>query len=103
MLTSIIFHDVSYGEIAIDCIFDHISAMNGDMLEDYCEKNMKNTLAHFYSVVASVKKKFADLKGDYNRYGHDESFKKGNNAFTDQMKKHILLGNLVKFYERCAN
>lgn len=64
---------------------------------------MKNTLAHFYSVSSSIKRKFVDLKSDYSRYGHDESFKKGSNAFTEQMKKHILLGNLIKFYEHCAN
>jgi hypothetical protein len=77
--------------------------MNDEMFADYCEKNMKNTLAHFYSIATSMKRKFSDLKADYNRYGHDESFKKGGNAFTDNMKKHILLGNLVKFYEKCAN
>lgn len=64
---------------------------------------MKNTLAHFYSVSNSIKRKFVDLKSDYKRYGHEESFGKNANNFLEQMKKHVLLGNLVKFYEKCAN
>lgn len=41
------------------------------MLTDYCEKNMKNTLAHFYSITSSIKRKFTELNADYKRYGHD--------------------------------
>ena len=38
---------------------------------------MKNSLAHFYSVVNSIKRKFSDLRSDYKRYGMEESMKKG--------------------------
>ncbi len=76
--------------------------MNEDMLSDYLMKNMKNSLAQFYSIASSLKRKFAELQSDYKRYGNEESMKKGPNTFTDQIKKHILLGNLVLFYQRCA-
>jgi hypothetical protein len=55
--------------------------MNEEMMNDYLEKNMKNTLAHFYSTAASIKRKFNDLNSDFKRYAHDDSFKKGGNAF----------------------
>ena len=102
MLTSTIFHDTDYGQIATECIFDNVAAMNEEMLAEYLEKNMKNSLAHFYSVAGSVKRKFSELQSDYKRYGADDSMKKGSNPFTEQMKKHILLGNLVFFYKKCA-
>lgn len=71
--------------------------MNEEMLFEYLEKNSKHALAHFFSTTSSIKRKFSDLKSDYSRYGKDDSIKKGTNAFTEQMAKHILLGNLIKF------
>jgi len=59
---------------------------------------MKNALAHYYSVATSIKRKFIDLRSDYKRYGMEDSMKKGENTFTEQMQKHIILGNLVALY-----
>lgn len=81
----------------MDSIFDNVEVMNEEMLFEYLDKNSKHALAHFFSTTASIKRKFNDLKSDYSRYGKDESIKKGSNAFTEQMAKHILLGNLVMF------
>lgn len=40
------------------------------MIADYCEKNMKNSLAHFYSITTNLKRKLIDLQSDYKRYGN---------------------------------
>ena len=81
----------------MDSIFDNVETMPEEMLFEYLDKNSKNALAHFFSTTSSIKRKFTELKSDYGRYGKDDSIKKGANAFTDQMSKHILLGNLFKF------
>lgn len=101
LMTSLIFYNVEYGQTIMDAIFDNIGVMNEEMLFDYLDKNCKNALAHFFSTSSSIKRKFSELQSDFSRYGKDDSMKKGSNAFTEQMSKHILLGNIVKFIEKC--
>lgn len=42
------------------------------------------------------------MKSDHKRYGKELELKKsGANPFLDQVKKHTILGNLIKFIEKC--
>lgn len=100
-MTRISFHDYQYASIATESIFDNISVMNDEMVEEFLSDNSKNCLAHFFSIAKSISRKFSDLKSDFNRYGKEESMKKGGSAFCQQMQKHILLGHLVNFMEKC--
>lgn len=43
--------------------------MNDEMLDEFLESNLKNSLAHFFSISKSIQRKFPDLKSDFQRYG----------------------------------